>query len=71
MDENEMDKALHEMKENSRHMIEAMFAFARINRAFFEALLAQGFSQEQALELVKAQVLTMLQGGKTNGPGRD
>ena len=56
MDENEMKKALHEMKENSRHM---------------EALLAQGFNQEQALELVKAQVLTMMQGGKTNGPGRD
>lgn len=64
MDGNEMDKALREVKENSKYIIETMFTFSKINRTYYEALLAQGFSKDQALELVKAQVSTMMQGGR-------
>jgi len=48
---------LAKLKEDSKYLIEITGFVARMNRSYYEALLFQGFSEEQALEMVLAQGL--------------
>jgi len=42
-------------KENSKYLIEMLNLMAKNNRTYFELLISQGFTEEQALELLKYQ----------------
>jgi len=59
MDPNEIRKAMKEMKDMSSLIIEVAFSVAKSNRAYYEALLEQGFTKAQALELVKSNGMNM------------
>ncbi len=52
-------EALEELKSNSSFMIEVAFSIAKFNRAYFEALVDQGFSEEEALELLKVHGINL------------
>ncbi len=41
-------------KENSRHVIEFLNILAKLNCAYYESLIAQGFNEDQALTLTQA-----------------
>lgn len=46
-------KALREMKENMDFQLETQRVLAKIMKAKFDALIEEGFSEQQALMLVK------------------
>lgn len=56
----EFQEALAQIKENSKYMIEYIVYVAKTNRSYYEELLKQGFSQKEALELVKVQGLGLM-----------
>lgn len=47
------------IKKNFKHVIEAQAQIAHVNRAYYESLIFQGFTEEQAIRLVEAQVAAM------------
>ncbi len=55
----EQREVLKELREGSKFMIEVAFSVAKTNRAYYEALLEQGFNARQALELVKSNGMNM------------
>ncbi len=59
MDSDEMREMVGRLKENSRYMIEVVASIAKTNRAYYEECISQGFSAEEALELVKVHGITM------------
>jgi hypothetical protein len=64
--ENEMfAKTMAELKEASKHFIELMHHIAKNNWTLYEEYLQQGFTKEQALELVCRTGLTL--NGKQGG----
>jgi len=48
----ELRKKVEEMKESSRHFIELLHHMAKNNWTLYQEYIAQGFTHEQALELV-------------------
>lgn len=58
-EENEMsaEEVLNKMREDLQAVVEAQASIAIMYRAKFDALVKMGFSEEQALELVKARGL--------------
>lgn len=52
-DKDEMIASLEKLKRNLPNIIEAMQLSAKIRRSAYLAFVAEGFTEEQALELVK------------------
>ncbi len=52
-------QAQEEIRNNFKHIIEQQNQIAHINKAYYESLLDQGFTQEQAIRLVETQVAAM------------
>jgi len=48
-----------ELKKNSKVIITQQAQIAHVNRAYYENLMSQGFTEEQALRLVEVQVEAM------------
>ena len=60
------DKArlIEELKNDSKYYIEMVFTIAKMNMAYLEALLEQGFTVDQAMKLVGEQTRALM-GGKS------
>ena len=55
----DMGDLIKGLKEDSKHFIELSFSLAKFNRSYYEGLLEQGFTEEQAFELVKTYLIAM------------
>lgn len=56
--------AIQQMKDNSKYMIECISIIAHLNRAYYESLITQGFTEDQALRLTAEQGLSLnMKGG--------
>ena len=45
-------------------MLDAVYQLAEFNGMYYRALLEQGFDEDQALELVRVAIATLLSSGK-------
>jgi hypothetical protein len=59
---NQYDQFKEFTKENSKYLIEILNMMAKNNRTYYELLIQNGFTEEQAFELLKHQ--------RFLGPGR-
>jgi hypothetical protein len=64
LDNDAMKKAILELKEASKHFIELMHHIAKNNWTLYEEYIQQGFTKEQALELVCKTGLSLKQNGQ-------
>jgi len=48
-----------QLKEGSRYLIEVTNSISVVNRSYYESLIERGFSEQQALELVKVHGLSL------------
>ncbi|NLB78933.1 MAG: hypothetical protein GX796_08855 [Clostridiaceae bacterium] len=61
-EDSKMREALKQVKENSKYIIEYIAYAAKMNRTYYEELLRQSFTEQQALDLVKMHGLPLFPG---------
>lgn len=53
----EMEKAIQELKSSMPFMIESTMVSAKVLKAKYDNLIAEGFNEQQAMDIVKARPL--------------